>query len=447
MLRRLETGECALTQALDIAAADPGGPAAATAAHGYRREIDGLRAVAVIPVMLFHAGFAAFAGGWLGVDVFFVISGYLITGILLRDLAAGRFSLARFYERRARRILPALTFVLLASVPFAVAWMSPLALRGFADGFLATVLSVSNIYFWTVLDYFGPAAERLPLLHTWSLGIEEQFYFLFPLALAGLWRWRPGRLLAPILAIAAASLALAVWAAATHPSAGFFLLPFRAWELALGAALALTPGRPRGAPPRSPASSSSPPRWPPRRTSPTCCPSSSPPPAPPLSSATPAPATTATHLLGHPVPVGIGLVSYSAYLWHQPILAFARIRFGDILPPALLLALCALALLLAWPTWAWVERPFRRRATGSPRRPLTIAAATLSPWPRSARSASGPTASPRANPPPSAKSSPRSPTPTRTAPPARPTSTSPTRRIRSLPASSTAACRPSPHRR
>ena len=149
-------------------------------AHGYRREIDGLRAVAVLPVMLFHAGFAAFAGGWLGVDVFFVISGYLITGILLRDLAGNRFSLARFYERRARRILPALVFVLLATIPFAVAWMSPLALRGFADGFLATVLSVSNIYFWTVLDYFGPDAERLPLLHTWSLGIEEQFYLLFP---------------------------------------------------------------------------------------------------------------------------------------------------------------------------------------------------------------------------------------------------------------------------
>ena len=95
--------------------------------------------------MLFHAGFAAFAGGWLGVDVFFVISGYLITGILVRELAAGRFSLARFYERRARRILPALIFVLLACVPFAVAWMSPPALRGFADGFLATVLSVSNV--------------------------------------------------------------------------------------------------------------------------------------------------------------------------------------------------------------------------------------------------------------------------------------------------------------
>ena len=238
--------------------------------------------------MLFHAGFAAFAGGWLGVDVFFVISGYLITGILLRELAEGRFSLARFYERRARRILPALVFVLLATVPFAVAWMSPLALRGFSDAFLATVLSVSNIYFWSVLDYFGPDALHLPLLHTWSLGIEEQFYLLFPLALAGLWRWRPGRLLAPILAIAAASLALAVWAAGHRPGAGFFLLPFRAWELALGGALALAPGRPRGAPALA-GILLSPSRSPLPRGCPTSRRSCWRPPAPGSSSATPAP--------------------------------------------------------------------------------------------------------------------------------------------------------------
>ena len=151
-------------------------------AGGHRREIDGLRAVAVLPVILFHAGFAAFAGGYLGVDVFFVISGYLITGILAARPADGRFSIARFYERRARRILPALIVVLLACIPFGLAWLSPLELRDFARGFVATALSVSNVLFWQQLDYFGPAAEHLPLLHTWSLGIEEQFYLLFPLA-------------------------------------------------------------------------------------------------------------------------------------------------------------------------------------------------------------------------------------------------------------------------
>ena len=202
-----------------------------------------------MPVILFHAGFAAFAGGYLGVDIFFVISGYLITGILLRDLRAGRFSLARFYERRARRILPALAFVLLACVPVAVAWLSPPELRDFAASFLATALSVSNFVFWQELDYFGPAAEHLPLLHTWTLGIEEQFYILFPLALAALWRG-PRRHTRAILAAAlVASLAAAAWAARTHPSTGFFLLPFRAWELLIGAlaAIVVAPA-PLGAP-------------------------------------------------------------------------------------------------------------------------------------------------------------------------------------------------------
>jgi len=239
--------EARLTQAIEIAAA--AAPAAADR-RGYRREIDGLRAVAVLPVMLFHAGFAAFAGGWLGVDVFFVISGYLITGILARELAEGRFSIARFYERRARRILPALVLVLLACVPFALALMSPPALEGFSASFLATVLSVSNVWFWTVLDYFGPSAEHLPLLHTWTLGVEEQFYLLFPPILALLWRWRRGSPVVPLALLAALSLGLAVWAASRYPSAGFFLLPFRGWELATGALLALaaTPGRARGAP-------------------------------------------------------------------------------------------------------------------------------------------------------------------------------------------------------
>ena len=334
----------------------------------------------MLPVILFHAGLPAFAGGYLGVDVFFVISGYLITGILARDLAAGRFSLARFYERRARRILPALTVVLLACIPFGLAWMSPLQLRDLAQGIVATALSISNFLFWRQLDYFGPAAEHLPLLHTWSLGIEEQFYLLFPLALAALWRWRPAGI-APVLWLAgAASLAAAAWTAGQHPQTAFFLLPFRAWELLVGAGLAIAATAP---PVRGPlaalglaaivAAMAAVPLGLLPGVAPLVlvCAGTA------LVIRYSGPGAAAGRLLAHPWPVGIGLISYSAYLWHQPILAFARIRFGDGLSPGTLVALGALSLLLAWPTWAFVEQPFRRRAAGTPARPLALAGATL----------------------------------------------------------------------
>ncbi|MFT3975072.1 MAG: acyltransferase family protein [Amaricoccus sp.] len=347
--------------------------------RGWRREVDGLRAVAVLPVILFHAGVPAFAGGYLGVDVFFVISGFLITGILARDLRAGRFSIARFYERRARRILPALTVVLLACIPFGLAWMSPPELKGLGQGILATALSVSNVLFWLQLDYFGPDAHRLALLHTWSLGIEEQFYILFPPLLALLWHHRART---AILAVAGlASLAAAVWIETRHPSAGFFLLPFRAWELLLGglAALAL-PRPPRGADALAAAGlaaivagMAAAPAGLHLGVLPNvlACAGT----AAVLACARPG--ASATRLLSLPPLVGIGLVSYSAYLWHQPILAFARIRFGDALPPAVLFALGAAAVLLAWPTWAFVERPFRRPGGAPSARVLAVAGATI----------------------------------------------------------------------
>src|SRR5690606_31413170 len=142
----------------------------------YRREIDGLRAVAVLPVILFHAGFTAFGGGFVGVDVFFVISGYLITSILLNDMGQGRFSLVRFYERRARRILPALFFVILVCLPFAVLWLGPSDFKDFSRSIVAVAFFSSNILFWRESNYFHSEAELKPLLHTWSLAIEEQYY-------------------------------------------------------------------------------------------------------------------------------------------------------------------------------------------------------------------------------------------------------------------------------
>lgn len=140
----------------------------------YRAEIDGLRAIAVLPVILFHAGIAGFGGGFVGVDIFFVISGYLITSILWSDLQRGSFSFKKFYERRARRILPALLFVIICTL--AVGWLSlpPDRFENLGKSALAAIFSVSNVYFWKDTGYFEAAAESQPLLHTWSLGVEEQ---------------------------------------------------------------------------------------------------------------------------------------------------------------------------------------------------------------------------------------------------------------------------------
>ena len=155
----------------------------------YRAEIDGLRALAVLPVILFHAGFELFSGGFVGVDVFFVISGYLITTIIIDDIENNRFSIVNFYERRARRILPALFFVMLVCIPFAWMWMLPEQMKDFSQSFVAVALFASNILFWQESDYFDAASEEKPLLHTWSLAVEEQYYLLFPIFLLLAWRF------------------------------------------------------------------------------------------------------------------------------------------------------------------------------------------------------------------------------------------------------------------
>ena len=149
----------------------------------YRAEIDGLRAIAVIPVILFHAGFEHFSGGFVGVDVFFVISGYLITTIILAEMERGTFSIINFYERRARRILPALFLVMLVSLPFAWLWLLPSDMKDFSQGLVAASSFSSNILFWLKTGYWSPASELNPLIHTWSLAVEEQYYVLLPLFL------------------------------------------------------------------------------------------------------------------------------------------------------------------------------------------------------------------------------------------------------------------------
>lgn len=332
----------------------------------YRSEIDGLRAVAVLPVILFHAGFGVFGGGYVGVDIFFVISGYLITGILIEDLEQGRFSIARFYERRARRILPALFVVMLVCIPFAYLWMAPSQLRDFGESLIAVVLFLSNVLFWQEEGYFAAAADLKPLLHTWSLAVEEQYYLLFPALLMGIWRFGRRRVFWGIATLAACSLVLSEWGWRHQPSANFYLAPTRAWELLAGSLCAfLTIGRPQ--------------------KSNTILSAAglglivlaifffdADTPFPSVYALVPvvgavliiifaAPGTWVAQLLSSPPFVGIGLISYSAYLWHQPLFAFARLRSLAEPGAVAMAALTVASLVLAWATWRWVEHPFRRR--------------------------------------------------------------------------------------
>ena len=205
----------------------------------YRPEIDGLRAVAVLPVILFHGGFELFSGGFVGVDVFFVLSGYLITSIILKELSQGTFSIAKFYERRARRILPALFFVILCTLPFAYLWLLPDELQRFGGSVVAVAAFGSNIFFWRNTDYFSPDADHELLLHTWSLSVEEQFYVLFPIFLMALWRLCRPKLFWSVAIVTVVSFVLCEWGWRNHPTPNFYLLPTRAWELLIGSLAAL----------------------------------------------------------------------------------------------------------------------------------------------------------------------------------------------------------------
>ena len=215
----------------------------------YRKEIDGLRAIAVIPVVFFHAGISSFSGGYVGVDVFFVISGYLITSLIVAEKEKEEFSIINFYERRARRILPALFFMSLVCVPFSFILMSPSQLKEFSDSLISIPLFVSNFVFWGESGYFSSAAEEKPLLHTWSLAVEEQYYLLFPIFILIFWKLKREILVSIIFIISILSILLAqfgsnlapqppfydeVFRYNAIPDFAFFLAPTRAWELLFG---------------------------------------------------------------------------------------------------------------------------------------------------------------------------------------------------------------------
>lgn len=220
---------------------------------GFRPDIEGLRAVAILLVVAAHAGVPWLAGGFVGVDVFFVLSGYLITGLLVQEMrATGGVRLLDFYARRLRRLLPALLFMVVGTAAAAAVLLAPLEQPVQANAASAAALWLSNLHFaFSQLDYFGPAAGSNLFLHTWSLGVEEQFYLVWPLLvlfLAGSWRWQAvrqdwSRLLRGMLATVGLCLVLSVFLTYTRPEQGFYLMPSRAWQFALGAAtvLAVTP--------------------------------------------------------------------------------------------------------------------------------------------------------------------------------------------------------------
>ena len=336
----------------------------------YRPEIDGLRAVAVIVVVLFHAKIELFGGGYVGVDVFFVISGYLITTIILSDIEAKKFSIVEFYERRARRILPALFFVMICCVPFAVIMMQQSQLVDFFRSTGAVTLFVSNFLFWRESDYFAPTAEESPLLHTWSLSVEEQFYVLFPIMMIFLVPFGRRWVLMVLVCGATASLTLSEWLSVHSPVANFYFSFTRAWELAVGALIAIAPhGRRFSAPSLNQLASffglvaiviS----------------------VVVFTDATPFPGiatllpvvgtaliiifahknTVVGKLLSNRAMVGIGLVSYSAYLWHWPLFAFARIQSTEEPTETLFVVLGVVSFGLAYMSWRYIEAPFRNKS-------------------------------------------------------------------------------------
>ena len=330
-----------------------------------------MRAIAVLSVVAFHLWRRALPGGYLGVDIFFVLSGYLITLILWREVQEGSFSIGRFYDRRVRRIMPALLLLLIVCTPLASWMLLPSDLLGYGRSLLATLGFAANFYFWRDTNYFARAAEDKPLLHLWSLGVEEQFYILFPLILALLWRRWPRRAPAVIGALTLGSLAANAAALRVGAdSTAFFLLPTRAWELGIGAMLAVLPA------------------------------SAVPRPAqanrmagvgallvaagllfePQVFQIMPValPAAAGIALLIHAgrqdlsrvnraLQVGplrfIGLVSYSLYLWHWPIIVFAQDHLVCDLNGVETAAALALMMFCAVGSWHFIERPFRRAAT------------------------------------------------------------------------------------
>jgi len=344
----------------------------------YTPAVDGLRAIAVILVLLFHAKVSLFSGGYVGVDVFFVISGYLITTLIARELEAGAFTLLGFYERRVRRIVPAFVVVVVFTLVAGAIVLVPPDLAQVGASAVAAATFLANFYFWSQGErYLFGNTELMPLLHTWSLAIEEQFYVVFPALMLILTRSFQQRLLWVIGSLAVASFALSVYLAEADAHAAFYFSPARAWELLVGAWLALDRSHERV--PRS---------WRAllqcvglamifaaaiaytRQTA-----------FPGLAGLLPVIGTgllvawcrddtPVVRALSNRFAVGCGLVSYSLYLWHWPLLVLAKRALFRDLAWYEVAGLYSLAAILAVVTWKLVEQPFRKRRVMLSRRVL-----------------------------------------------------------------------------
>lgn len=330
----------------------------------HRGDIDGLRAVAILGVVIYHASPQSLPGGFTGVDVFFVISGYLITGLIWPDIAARRFSLSDFMARRARRLFPALAVMCGVIGIAAAAILLPQDLPGFAKSLLAAITFTSNIHYYGATGYFAAPAAQMPLLHLWTLAVEAQFYLLAPIGLLLLRRFRQALVLALVILACLASFGLSLWATAAMPEAAFFLLPARAWELGLGAALALAP-RLRLASLLQELLSCAGlglillgfagishltafPGW---------------------AALVPTLGAVAFILAGpnaisnqalslRPVQA-LGRISYGLYLWHWPMLVLAAYVAIDPLSPVARAGIIAVSILLAWASWHGLETRVR----------------------------------------------------------------------------------------
>lgn len=333
----------------------------------YRADLDGLRAIAVLSVVLYHLGVDRVSGGYVGVDIFFVLSGFLITQVIASDLYKDRFSFLNFYERRVRRIAPALIVVCAATTAAAFVILMPDELKYYAPRLIAALFSVSNIVF-AHASYFSPKAGTQPLLHTWSLGVEEQFYILFPIILVAAYTYRRQHIGAIFWTLLLVSLAVSAVLVETDPRQAFFGIHARAWELLLGSVIALgfvpaahTKGQREVAGVLGVLAIAA-----------AVFLYSDDTPFPGLAALLPClgaalviwsgggDTVVARALSVRPV-VFIGLISYSLYLWHWPLIVYARLLIVRPFTPLEQTLLAAAAFALAILSWRYVETPFRRR--------------------------------------------------------------------------------------